>query len=346
MDKLLHTLQPDVCLQTVLRDIDFEGAAVIADASTRKLCLPLLPSLACLPVIEVAAGEQCKNSDSLQHVWRGLMDCGLGRRSLIVNVGGGSVSDLGGFAAATYMRGIRYINLPTTLLAAVDASAGGKTAIDFMGVKNLIGAFHAPECTIVSPLFLRTLCCREMLSGLAEMLKHAILDTRQHLDDFLASDFFALDDSEMSGFIARSAAVKSGVVAADPFEKGGRRKLNLGHTAGHALESLCMNRGDAISHGHAVAFGILAELSEGGSFPEAMLQRIREYVHRNYPVVALEESDLEELQRYMLCDKKNLCGGKVAYIRMSDVGVADLFAETSPRRLAESLLREVSFCGK
>lgn len=343
MERIIYTLDADSEVRNFLRCCGESRMFVVSDGNTCRKSLPLLPSLGGCTVIEVPAGERCKETGVLQQIWKELAEAGARRNDILINVGGGSVSDLGGFAAATYMRGIRHVNIPTTLLACVDASSGGKTGIDFMGFKNIVGAFHAPVLTVVSPQFLSTLPHGEMLSGFAEMIKHAVLDSPEHLEALLSTDFFALDSAHTLGLITRSAEVKRCVVEADPFEKGERRKLNLGHTAGHALESLCIRRGDPITHGHAVALGMLAELSLAEEFPRALFSRLRLAIRSLYAPVDLTDRDAESLKEYMLRDKKNLHDGGVAFIRMRDVGEADLFATVVPERLAEALIGECCF---
>lgn len=340
MNHLIFTEDPVAELSHILDEAGPERVLTVTDTNTSKLCKPLFDTvLGHFPEVTIEAGEAHKGIGSLQEVWRAMVDAGLNRRDMIVNIGGGTVTDLGGFAAATYMRGIRYINIPTTLLAAVDASTGGKTAIDFMGIKNLIGAFHSPPATIVSPQPLATLPREEMLSGWGEMIKHALLDDDAHLDSILSCEIpDAGHPAELLSLICRSVAVKSRVVAEDPTEKGVRRCLNLGHTAGHALESLSLQRGTPISHGHAIALGLLAELRVAPAFPEEKYRRLRDYILSIYRVPPVEAADIPQLTAYMRSDKKNLDhGDEVAYIAMNDVGHPDIYATAPAISLAQSL---------
>lgn len=341
MNALIFTGNPEEELDRVVADAASGRVLIVTDTNTSAVFHKLFPNLSLRwPELTIEAGESHKTVDSLQRVWSAMAETGLNRRDMIVNVGGGTVTDLGGFAAATYMRGIRYVNIPTTLLACVDASTGGKTAIDFRGVKNLIGAFHAPVATIVSQKPLVSLPREELLSGWAEMIKHGLLDCDEHLNLLLDTDIPQSDSVEMLDMIRRSVGVKSRVVGQDPTEKGLRRCLNLGHTAGHALEALCLQRGTPISHGNAVALGILAELRLSGGFPQEKYTRLREYILARYPLPTLGQTDVPRLAEFMLSDKKNLThdGCEVAYIALRDTRTPDIYATAPASELARSLV--------
>ena len=199
--------------------------------------LPLITDIP-IEIIEIEAGELHKNLDTCTQVWHALSELGADRKSLLINVGGGMVTDLGGFVASTYMRGVPFINVPTSLLAMVDASVGGKTAIDFLGVKNLIGSFHPAHEVIVDIDFLRTLPLEELLSGYGEVVKHATLMGGEAWREVChIGDPVGLMDDEWQALIEKSIAYKASIVEADPTERGLRRILNIGHTVGHALEA-------------------------------------------------------------------------------------------------------------
>lgn len=341
MNTLIFTGDPEQELERVVADAAPGRVLVVTDTNTSAIYHRLFPKLSLRwPEVTIEAGESHKTILSLEKVWGAMAEAGLNRRDMIVNVGGGSVTDLGGFAAATYMRGIRYVNIPTTLLACVDASTGGKTAIDFMSVKNLIGAFHAPVATIVSQKPLVSLPRAELLSGWGEMIKHGLLDSDEHLNHLLDNDIPQVDFCEMLDLIRRSVGVKRRVVEQDPTENGLRRCLNLGHTAGHALEALCLQRGTPISHGNAVALGILAELRLSGGFPQEKYTLLREYILARYPLPTLGEADVPRLAEFMLSDKKNLThdGCEVAYIALRDTGTPDIYAKAPASELARSLV--------
>lgn len=339
-NRIIFTVEPDAAVREVLSRLGDPDALVVTDTNVEAACRHLFPALVSCPTVVLEAGEQHKNILSLQRIWQAMMDARLLRSDVEINLGGGVVTDCGGFAAATYMRGIRYINIPTTLLADVDAASGGKTAIDFGGVKNIVGAFHAPEATIVAPQPLRTLDRREMLSGYGEMLKHALLDSEKHLLHLLSIDLFALSDSELIALIKRSAEVKRRITQIDPKEQGIRRSLNAGHTVGHALEALMISKESEISHGHAVALGLLAELGQSRNFPEKIFNRLKSHILALYPPVALTSADLPMLGKLMASDKKNRRkdADHISYISFDAPGKADIYAEASAEALSVSLL--------
>ncbi len=264
-------------LSAYIQAVACDRLFILCDEVVAELHAPLITSLrTMLPeptFLAVPATEQAKGTDSLARVWSWLADEGATRRSVLILIGGGALLDFGGFAAATYMRGIRTINVPTTLLAMVDASVGGKTAIDYHGVKNLIGAFHLPLEVFVDIDFLRTLPIEELLSGYGEIIKHAtLMGIEAWREVCRIGDPVALMDEEWEALIAKSIAYKSSIVEADPEEKGLRRILNAGHTVGHALEAYShanVHR-RTLPHGEAVVFGLLIEsyitaLVRGGS---------------------------------------------------------------------------------
>lgn len=337
----IFTLSPEDALKDMLGPIDYSSLCVITDTNAGAFCLPCLPSLKDCPTIRIPAGESHKNIETLTDVWHQLLAGGFKRNGLIVNVGGGVVCDLGGFAAATWMRGVRYVNIPTTLLAMVDASSGGKTAIDFEGVKNLVGAFHMPLATIVSPVWLATLPKEELLSGWAEMLKHAVLDSGEHLEQLLQLNPNGLSDGQMLELIERSCGVKQRIVMQDPEEEGLRRSLNLGHTFGHALEALQLSKGSPISHGHAVALGMLTELSLSRAFPRDPMERLVDHVLSLYEYISISDDDGHKLSQMMRNDKKNRDGmaDRADYIAMEAPGICDLYASASPSDFIEAYKR-------
>ena len=230
----LHT-----ALQPYLEATPRGQVFVLVDSTTATQCMPILSeSIGDIPyqTIEITAGEANKNIEVVQQVWDALLSGGATRKALVVNLGGGLVTDLGGFAAATYMRGIRFVNIPTSLLAMVDASSGGKTGVDYRGVKNLVGCFAQPEATLVYLPFLDTLPVNEWLSGYAEMLKHGLLESVEHWDKLLALDVNDPKCTISPELLAENMAVKERIVTEDPQEKGVRKLLNFGHTIGHAIE--------------------------------------------------------------------------------------------------------------
>lgn len=283
---------------------------VLVDDNTFELCLPvvadIIPRIANAEVIEIPSGESNKTLQNIAHIWESLTGLGVDRKTLLINLGGGLVSDMGGFAAATYKRGIDFINIPTTLLAMVDASAGGKTGFDFNSIKNHIGLFSNPQAVFISAEFLNTLPKRELLSGYAEMLKHGLI-----ADDNLWLELKAVntnDIDEISTFIPKSIEIKNTVVLADPFDKTERRKLNFGHTIGHAIESNFVGTDEELLHGEAVAIGMLCEAFiavEKGMLSVAALKEIEEFLAELYDFPQLDADDEENILAYIEQDKKN-----------------------------------------
>ena len=263
--KVIFSDQLQSTINQAIADCPHDRLFVLTDETTSRLCLPVIAgyeSMAGVYPIVISATDQHKNLESLSHVWSELQQHGATRHSLLVNLGGGMVTDLGGFAASTFKRGLHFINIPTTLLAMVDASVGGKTGINFGGLKNEIGVFRNADSVILDTTFLKTLDRENLLSGYAEMLKHALIDCEDHWAEILGNleHLECIDYLEkLTVLVARSVAVKQRIVTEDPTERGLRKALNLGHTAGHAFESLALER-TPILHGYAVAYGLVVEL--------------------------------------------------------------------------------------
>ena len=232
-------------LNEAVGDVPHDKLFILTDETTHELCLPVVADIPCLKDavhITIGATDTHKTLETLAHVWTEMGNGGGSRHSLMVNLGGGMVTDLGGFAASTFKRGIKYINIPTTLLSMVDASVGGKTGINFNGLKNEIGVFNSPETVILDTEFLRTLDHENILSGYAEMLKHGLISNDDNYAELLNFDLDSIDYAHLGQMVATSVAIKERVVLEDPFEHGIRKALNLGHTAGHAFESWALTR--------------------------------------------------------------------------------------------------------
>lgn len=289
----------------------FSRIVLLADTHTARHCLPrVLPRLSLPdPPLIVPAGEAFKSLDTARDLWERLLYLGADRRALLLNLGGGVITDLGGFVAATYKRGIAFVHIPTSLLAQVDAAIGGKTGVDLGYGKNLVGTFTDPAAVLIDPGFLETLPGDEWRSGLAEMIKHGVIgDTDLFARLETLPDAGALTPED----IRRAAAFKRKVVLADPFERGLRRILNFGHTFGHALESLALERGAPIRHGDAVAAGMRLEAwlsMELAGLPQGDLDRLRILLDRHFPRLHPDLFDPEALMPYLLMDKKNRDGG-------------------------------------
>lgn len=312
--RITFTNDVDKALIGALSRVSHSNVIVIADENTARLVVPLLSeSTRNAQLITISAGDENKTLDTAIDVWQAMETVGATRHSLAINVGGGVVTDLGGFAAATFKRGIDFINVPTTLLSAIDAAVGGKTGVNFNGLKNEIGTFANAQEVIISTRFFSTLPLSEVKSGYAEMLKHALLQSEQSIDRLLDCDFNDLDLDSMLSDVEESVSIKAEIVRQDPTEQGLRRALNLGHTVGHALESRALHKGNPVPHGYAVAWGLVAEtvLSHMRlKFPAATLHRLAQFVRENYAHKGLYFTcdDYDELLSLMRHDKKSRQG--------------------------------------
>jgi 3-dehydroquinate synthase len=253
----------------------------------------------------IAPGEIHKNLSTCQRIWNGMFDAGLDRKSLMINLGGGVIGDMGGFCAATYKRGIDFIQIPTTLLAMTDASIGGKLGIDYEGLKNTIGVFRDPAAVFVDPSFLKTLSARELTSGFAEVIKHALIGDSLLWNAILAMK--SLDGTDWTAILQASIAVKVRVVTEDPKEKGLRALLNFGHTVGHAIESYFLASDAPLTHGEAVATGMICEaLTAGESFSRT--EEIIPVIFRFFKLRPIPEHAFDDILQMMAQDKKNASG--------------------------------------
>lgn len=277
-----------------------------------------------VPRLVVEAGEGSKSIASAEKIWRFLIDNKALRRSVLLNVGGGMITDLGGFAAALFKRGIATVNLPTTLLASVDAAIGGKTGVNFEGLKNEIGAFALPLAVFPLTSLFGSLPEEEWLSGVGEAVKTALLDSESLLELATSEAFVVRREPEVvEEVVRRCAAFKQKIVDEDFREKGLRKILNLGHTAGHAIESWKMSRGEYLPHGIAVAYGLRIALEQSCSLvgcDGALLEKIDSFVSRYFPPLELNEKDWQEIEAFMLHDKKNVVEGKPEWVLLRGVG--------------------------
>ncbi|MDA0196453.1 MAG: 3-dehydroquinate synthase [Bacteroidetes bacterium] len=288
-------------------DRNYTQVAVLVDENTEQACLPLVKDL--IPehwLISIVSGESNKNLSTCESIWGALTEGSFDRHSLMINLGGGVIGDMGGFCAATFKRGIDFINIPTTLLSQVDASVGGKLGIDFQGFKNHIGVFKDPELVIIDPVFLKSLPNKELRSGFAEAIKHCLIADRKRWDEISQKN---LDTQNWVDIIGHSVAVKEDIVAGDPFEKGQRKLLNFGHTIGHAIESTYLDRGEErLLHGEAIAIGMICEsyLSKKKSgLQETELNEIVSYINRIFGLPQLDKEAFEEMVELISQDKKN-----------------------------------------
>lgn len=315
----------EVSLSHALAQSPHDRIFVLADEHTHRLCLPLLrhvDELKGAGEIVIGAEDTHKNLATLASVWQALSNGGATRHSLLINLGGGMVTDLGGFAASTFKRGIPYINIPTTLLAMVDAAVGGKTGINFNGLKNEIGVFAPAVSVLIETDFLRSLDYRNFFSGYAEMLKHGLISTVEHWAELLSFDTENIDYAKLKLMVGRSVQVKENIVREDPLERGIRKALNLGHTIGHAFESLALADGRPELHGYAVAWGMVCELylsTLKTGFPQDKMRQTVRFIKENYGTFAFDCKDYERLYELMLHDKKNTAG-IINFTLLKDVG--------------------------
>ena len=322
---ILYTHDIVPTLDACLRDKKYDRIFLLDDTVTHVHCLPLLSVWVeerGVQVLTMEAGDVAKNLDTLSSIWQQLTEKGASRHSLLINLGGGVVTDLGGFAAATFKRGIDFINIPTTLLSMVDAAVGGKTGINFAGLKNEIGAFRSAVDVIVDTTFLRTLDNENICSGYAEMLKHALLHNATMWAEHLQQDLQHPDYEALARLVQQSIEVKERIVSEDPHEKGLRKALNLGHTFGHAFESLALSQGRPVLHGYAVAWGIVCELYLSSvllGFPSAHFHPTVRFVRETYGQFSFTCKDYDRLLNYIRHDKKNV-GGQTNFTLLADIG--------------------------
>lgn len=330
---LLFTNDVAPALGNLIRDAVPATLHIIADENTARLVVPRLGLPASADLITIPSGDDAKTLDTLASIWTHLVENGATRSSLTVNVGGGMVTDIGGMAAATFKRGMRFVNLPTTLLGAVDAAVGGKTGINFHGLKNEIGVFAPADAVIVSTCFFDTLPHHELLSGYAEMIKHALLTDELEYRRLIGSDVSHTDAAEMLSMLRDSVMVKKRIVNEDPHEKGLRRALNLGHTVGHALESFSHECHSPLPHGYAVAYGLLAEMIISHielGFPSSALHEMAAFLKENYtasslgmpvqPFPAITCDNYDRLIELMSHDKKNATSRDINFTLLETPG--------------------------
>uniref|UniRef100_UPI00321621C9 3-dehydroquinate synthase n=1 Tax=uncultured Draconibacterium sp. TaxID=1573823 RepID=UPI00321621C9 len=272
--------------------------------------------------VVIPAGENNKKIESVAKIWEFLSNNGGDRKSLLINIGGGMLTDLAGFAACTFKRGIDFLNIPTTLLSQVDASVGGKTGINFGGLKNEVGVFKEPVAVIINTDFLKTIDRQNFISGYAEMIKHGLIYSPEHLAELKDFDFENIDYELLQEIIRHSVNVKEYFVANDLTEQNIRKALNLGHTVGHAFESMAMEQRRPILHGYAVAYGMIAELFlsvKKCGFSESDFAELTEWMLAVYGKFDIEETDFERLYQLMTHDKKNE-SGKINFTLLPKIG--------------------------
>lgn len=342
---MLHSLTQ---LSSLLSDLPKGQLFVLTDSHTKVHCLPLFAESIgnfSYHLLTLEAGEVTKNLTSVQLVWDFLLKHRATREAVLVNLGGGMITDLGGFAAATYMRGIRFVNIPTTLLAMVDASSGGKTGFDYKGVKNAIGTFTPPLATLIHLDFLRTLPAEELLSGFAEMLKHALIASKEEWVNLLQLLQEELPHEQLvealgsTGVLQASIAIKEKVVAQDPHETGLRKILNFGHTVGHAIESAALEH-NALPHGYCVLWGMVAEVYLSVvklGCPRDVLQQLTQIMLQYYGRPQCNCKQREQLIQRMYRDKKNSANRTPNFTLLRAVGEPEINQYVSEKDIDEAL---------
>jgi 3-dehydroquinate synthase len=308
-------------LKKLLNSVEHSQLFVLVDENSKEYCYPLIKEyLENHQVIEVTAGEKYKTLDSCNLIWNALTKATADRKVLLLNLGGGVITDMGGFCAGTYKRGIRFINIPTTLLSQVDASVGAKTGIDFDGYKNHIGLFYEAEAVLVDPIFHKTLPQEQMVSGFAEMLKHGLIADKKHWQDCLDNGFEKFNNE----LIQQSVRIKEKVVEADPMEKGLRKILNFGHTVGHAIETHLLNTENEILHGEAIGLGMMAEAyisKSKGFLTQQEYSIVLNELKRIYKSPKMEKASYAEIKRLCKQDKKNR-NGQISMSLLHHIGKA------------------------
>ena len=302
---------------------EYSKIGILVDENTKEFCLPLLSEFKKSIIIEIKSGEENKNIDTCNLIWEALSQNSFDRNSLLINLGGGVIGDMGGFCASTYKRGIDFIQIPTSLLAMVDASVGGKLGVNFNDLKNQVGLFSNPKLVIINPKFLDTLAENELRSGFAEVVKHALIVDKNLWEHIQNSSLLDLDWEEI---IETSVQIKNKIVISDPKEKGERKKLNFGHTFGHAIESYYLQKGTPILHGEAIFMGIILE-SELSSLSVSEKNDIKNYILSNFGLPYTPPKS--DLLNFLRNDKKNK-EEKINFSLLNTIGdctINNLFSE-------------------
>ncbi len=317
-------------LASHIEKTNYSSVFVIVDENTKKHCLPVLYEKVNLEVnlevnwkvLVIPCGEKHKNITTSNGLWEALSDKGADRNSLIVNLGGGMITDIGGFVASTYKRGVAFVNIPTTLLAMVDASIGGKNGIDFGLAKNQIGTIYLPKMVVIENIFLNTLPKRQLVSGMAEMFKHGIIHNQKSWEK--VENLNPNDTSKFESLIWESIQIKNEIVSLDPFEANLRKTLNYGHTLGHAIESHCLDNKERepLLHGEAIAIGIILATYISNQLLDFPIKRLTEVTKTLMAVFSKQEfnkNEIDKIINLLVFDKKNR-NGKVLFVLLHDIG--------------------------
>jgi 3-dehydroquinate synthase len=323
-----------------LAEKNYSKIVILVDENTEKHCFSPYEkqfSLYKTQTIRIKAGEIHKTLETCQFIWQSLFELEADRKSLLLNLGGGVIGDMGGFCAATFKRGIDFVQMPTTLLSQVDASIGGKLGIDFFNVKNSIGVFANPKAVFIQPDFLKTVSKREILSGFAEIVKHALIMDKKRWHQLLKID--NLDTIDWAKYLVPSLKIKQKVVKIDPFEKGLRKALNFGHTIGHAVESAALDSDSPLTHGEAIAIGMICEAYLSKilrGMPDEDLTAICGFILKHYRKYNIQKFDFQYLISLMKQDKKNETGD-INFSFLQKAGEVVVNCTATPSQIEESL---------
>ena len=345
MSNFIVTNKIEVELTTVIKSLAVDKVFVFVDENTAEHCLPIvMPELQDAIVIKIKAGDETKSIDTAVEIWNVLVDKGATRASLLINLGGGVVTDLGGFVATTFKRGMRFVNVPTSLLGAVDAATGGKTGVNFKGLKNEIGAFANAEKVLIDTRFFKTLDFKNRLSGYAEMVKHALIADSILLEQTLNYDLDLFDMMRLATLLKQNLQIKENIVEVDLHESGLRKALNFGHTIGHAFESLSYEIGNPMLHGFAVMWGIVAELYMSLvklKFDKKIVSQILAFAKEYYGAFPYTCKQYDRLYELMMHDKKN-SNGQINFTLLASVGDVRINQKVTKEEIFEALdyLRE------
>lgn len=314
---------------------------VITDEIIAPLLLKKL--LQALPenthAITLPAGEKAKNIETVQIIWKAMKDANLDRKSLVINLGGGVIGDMGGFAAATYMRGTNFLQIPTTLLSQIDASVGGKTGVDFAEIKNFIGLFQQPVAVVIDTGTLQTLPRREFISGFSEIIKHGLITDAVYFEKVTSKRPEEFSQDELTDIIARSCEIKKEIVEQDEKESGIRKLVNFGHTIGHAIESLSLETEHPLLHGEAISIGMVAEAKISqleNLISEEDVTTIKNALENAGLPTKTKITDKEKIKNKMQSDKKNV-GGKINFTLLTRIGKAEINQTVSDETIEQTL---------
>lgn len=340
--KIIISADIQLVIKRFLDESDYSKIFILVDENTKKHCLPVTKTNGLFDdvnIIETKSGEWNKSIKTVTKIWEFLTQHNADRNALLINLGGGIIGDMGGFAASTFKRGMDFVNIPTTLLSQVDASVGGKTGINFLNLKNEIGVFNHPKYVFIDSRFLQTLDKRNTLSGWAEMIKHTLIFSQQDFEHLTQHNITNINYKTLNQLIARSVNIKDHYVESDPLEKGMRKALNFGHTFGHAFESFFMDQKSSLFHGEAVALGMICELYLSNklcNFPIQKMHQIINYILNTYTKINIPETDMDTIIELIGHDKKNK-GLNINFTLLEDFGKIKINQHCNKADMLETL---------